>query len=677
MATLKVSRGLHIVTALEIADSVAVTGFQTALLFDAITDASVPTPAATLRALYHSSDEGAMAVKTDAGTVINLETGAGGVSFPVTPTIRDFGTTSGTLNLKLDGSDAGDGHVHKMTANGNITVTFDNPPALGIQQEFEIEFKQDATGSRTLTLPTTVNQTVTVDSTALATTILTFRTNDGGLTYDAITTVAGTITGGGSQTPILQNVDFDNFDIFDIEEIRFANTGAITSTTTSTITSDSSGDMLFNVNAADSYFFYFLGGQPKFEVDTENVILRTLSGLTTNDLEFRNSDTTPADDDVMGVLKWTGYSSTGVTIFSYARIEGRQVDVTDTTKDGELSFYTLDGNSEKEWIRLNFGGGIRFNAPEIVPAGSGMDLGTTASEWDNLFVNTINPAGGGANDVTIAGGLVIQSTASDPDTNNEFRVNLGGVLLRTEEFKVFRTNNAALFTIARVDATPLDNQILGEIQFLGDNDNSPQDTDIYGRIRVTMTDVSSTTEEAKVEFYAMEAGTITEFFQIQGGSNIDFLKGLQMNNNDVTGFRDLKGNGDLNSDIGDTGNHIQNLFVQSILWTTSPVVGILLSATGLTFNIDTTGDTYQWNVGAAAHAILDTDTLTLGTSGGLNLALIPNAATHGYVELGELSGDPANAPTNKCRIYCKANGTKTDLYVIFQTGAGVLIAPEV
>ena len=39
MATLKVSRGLHVVTALEIADSVAVTGFQTALLFDAITDA--------------------------------------------------------------------------------------------------------------------------------------------------------------------------------------------------------------------------------------------------------------------------------------------------------------------------------------------------------------------------------------------------------------------------------------------------------------------------------------------------------------------------------------------------------------------------------------------------------------------------------------------------------------
>jgi len=69
----------------------------------------------------------------------------GGVTFPIVPTIRDFGTTSGTLNLKLDASDAGDGHSFKMTANGNITLTFDNPPASGIQEEFEVEFVQDAT----------------------------------------------------------------------------------------------------------------------------------------------------------------------------------------------------------------------------------------------------------------------------------------------------------------------------------------------------------------------------------------------------------------------------------------------------------------------------------------------------------------------------------------------------
>jgi len=128
--------------------------------------------------------------------VSNSAGGGGGVTFPVDPVIKDFGTTSGTLALKLDASDTGDGHSFKVTANGNVTLTFDNPPASGTQHEFEVEFVQDGTGGRTLTLPPSVVDAVTVDSAADSTTILTFRTNDGGTTYFALAIRLGSISGG-------------------------------------------------------------------------------------------------------------------------------------------------------------------------------------------------------------------------------------------------------------------------------------------------------------------------------------------------------------------------------------------------------------------------------------------------------------------------------------------------
>jgi len=61
---------------------------------------------------------------------------------------------------------------------------------------------------------------------------------------------------------------------------------------------------------------------------------------------------------------------------------------------------------------------------------------------------------------------------------------------------------------------------------------------------------------------------------------------------------------------------------------------------------------------------------------GYNLLLKASTNVHGYVELSELSADPANPATDKARIYCKNNGGKTELYVIFQTGSGVLIRAE-
>ena len=134
--------------------------------------------------------------------------GSGSVSFPITPTINDHGnvgTTTEDIDLSLS-----TGHVHKITLTGNPTLTFSNPPASGTQIEFEIEFIQDGTGNRTVTYPATVVETVSISQTADSTTIVTFRTNDGGTNYHAVPALRGSISLSGST--VFASRQLDNLD---------------------------------------------------------------------------------------------------------------------------------------------------------------------------------------------------------------------------------------------------------------------------------------------------------------------------------------------------------------------------------------------------------------------------------------------------------------------------------
>jgi len=130
---------------------------------------------------------------------------SGGVTFPITPTINDHGNV-GTVTEDIDIS-ASTGHVHKLTLTGNPTLTFSNPPSSGTQMEFEIEFVQDGTGNRTVTHPSSVAETVSISPKASATTIITYRVNDGGTVYHAIPALRGSISlSAGS----FANVGLDN-----------------------------------------------------------------------------------------------------------------------------------------------------------------------------------------------------------------------------------------------------------------------------------------------------------------------------------------------------------------------------------------------------------------------------------------------------------------------------------
>jgi len=194
-------------------------------------------------------------------------TGGGGVSFPITPTINDLSNTwTGNQTIDLSATDA---HITKITLDQNLTWnTPTNPPSSGTQIEFEIEYVQDSTGGFTVTQWSEVSETVTIASGADKTTIVTYRTNDGGAIYHAIPSLRGSVSlaTGTFATKELDNLGttainadliMGNNDVTGLGTVIFTNGSFGGVAGESWITSDTSGDMQLNVADLDSVILSF------------------------------------------------------------------------------------------------------------------------------------------------------------------------------------------------------------------------------------------------------------------------------------------------------------------------------------------------------------------------------------------------------------------------------------
>ena len=81
--------------------------------------------------------------------------------------------------------------------------------------------------------------------------------------------------------------------------------------------------------------------------------------------------------------------------------------------------------------------------------------------------------------------------------------------------------------------SPFDSDDIGEIKFQGENDNS--DKVVFAKITSKVTDATSTTEDAILEFHVQEAGSSESIIQIKGdgihitsGNKITFADGTSM-----------------------------------------------------------------------------------------------------------------------------------------------------
>ena len=98
----------------------------------------------------------------------------------------------------------------------------------------------------------------------------------------------------------------------------------------------------------------------------------------------------------------------------------------------------------------------------------------------------------------------------------------------------------ATLTVRTDSSSPADDDVIGRIDFEGENDNN--DAENYARLDVVATDVSDGTEDAEIRLSAVEDGTLTERLRVGGGTVQ--INGNNINQAGVLGFRNLIVNGD-------------------------------------------------------------------------------------------------------------------------------------
>lgn len=121
-------------------------------------------------------------------------------AYPQWIPIRDYGTL-GDLTLLVDLKRV-DGHVAKMTLNGDTTFAFAFGPKANKMMDFILDVTIDNTGGYTILFGNTiVPASTSIDNTANTRTVIRFTTTDGGITYYA-EILGGTSGGGDAYTTI-------------------------------------------------------------------------------------------------------------------------------------------------------------------------------------------------------------------------------------------------------------------------------------------------------------------------------------------------------------------------------------------------------------------------------------------------------------------------------------------
>ena len=156
----------------------------------------------------------------------------------------------------------------------------------------------------------------------------------------------------------------------------------------------------------------------------------------------------------------------------------------------------------------SFGGDVSI-ADKIIHTGDT----NTAVRFPSADTFTVETGGTEAIRVTSAQKVVIG------DTNND---SLFAVSRAAHQLAEFINTNAdatgAELYLRKDSSSPADNDALGSLNFIGDNDNSEKIN--YAYIQARSTDVSDGTEDGDLRFFTRGAGTLAERIQIQSDGKL-------------------------------------------------------------------------------------------------------------------------------------------------------------
>ena len=222
-------------------------------------------------------------------------------------------------------------------------------------------------------------------------------------------------------------------------------------------------------------------------------------------LTLERTSTSPADNDLLGIIAFDGNNSADETV-QYGRILAKALDVTDATEDGGILIQVMQGGSQAT-NRLTFQG-----------------YGDTVFENRDVRLNNVNLKFEGstadANETTL--------TATDPTADRTITLPdaTGEVVLKDSNDVVTITSTDAgadekpTLKLFRDSSSPADSDEIGEIEFVGKNDADEDTT--YARIFTSIADVSDATEDARLEFKGLIGGSEATYLQMKLGQNSFF-----------------------------------------------------------------------------------------------------------------------------------------------------------
>ncbi len=483
----------------------------------------------------------------------NTGTGGGGgsVTYPLTPSVNVVGSVStGTTTIDLSASNA---HSTTMTATGNSTLAFSNYPSSGNQIEWEVEITQDSTGTRIISMPSEVIEDPGIATTADTTSVITFRTNDGGTTVHvvALLNASPSLTSAGATkeldnlttTALNTDIHMGTFDIDGLDRLLFSQTSGSTIGTTETgLTSNSAGGLDVNIKSGGSYTYTIGDSTIRLQVNANTVVSQSLYPVDSG------SDTLGAS----GVEWFTGHiltltSTTGniTNIVSGGAGNGMtsigHLDFIDNlaTPSASLSLYTdgtdilaNTGGSVKNLSDIgsgtganqqlsNLSGTVSVNLDLIPNQATGGNLGSSTSgeEWYNLFSRRVTfPASTslGASDYTF--GRV--------STDVKYNVPTGSTHIFTVNGSTQLTITSAELNLSGVNLDMENNSITDadQIQITGTSGDTVRGflSGSTGIFNITANENSS-----KVRVYSRNSGaTLVKMIEADGGSGfVEFGNG--------------------------------------------------------------------------------------------------------------------------------------------------------
>ena len=297
---------------------------------------------------------------------------------------------------------------------------------------------------------------------------------------------------------------------------------------------DADGDTSITADTDDQIDIR-VSGADDFQIVANN--FKVLSGSTltiesgatiaNNGTSTGFSGETAADDVTTGDAAVTIATSAGnITLDA----QGDNTDIIFKGTDGgaDTTFLTIDGSEAGLLLPNN---GIDLNGKELI-LDADADTSITADTDDQVDIKI---AGTDRFSIASTGNISTVSSASD-NTLTLQSTNAG--------------NFGAGLKLYHNSSSPADDDTVGLITFQGRNDNS-QDVN-YSEIHTHVLDVSDGTEDARMEFHLMRAGTLTENMRLNETGDVHF-------DGDVIGFSTSVSDVALKSDIEVIPNALDKL----------------------------------------------------------------------------------------------------------------------